>query len=117
MDPCLKRNNQANLLMSYPNTPGFVADSQSSREAADSMRIEAASLRSKIYMHVVKFPEGKTCDEIEVDLGLTHQTASARCTELKATKHLIPLVEGGKKVRRATRSGRKADVLVPGGRS
>jgi hypothetical protein len=50
---------------------------------------------------------GLTCDEIEMRLELSHQTASARCTEAKA-RDLI--VHTGRT--RATRSGRSAAVYV-----
>lgn len=50
---------------------------------------------------------GATSDEIEVALGLPHQTVSARITEAKADGALVPSGE-----RRQTRSGRNAAVLV-----
>lgn len=48
-----------------------------------------------------------TCDEIEVALGMRHQTASARCSELLRDGLLVRSGE-----RRVTRSGRNAAVLV-----
>ncbi len=50
---------------------------------------------------------GATSDEIEVELGLPHQTVSARITEAKASGALV--LSGA---RRLTRSGRRAAVLV-----
>jgi transposase len=50
---------------------------------------------------------GATCEEIEDGLGLSHQTVSARCTEGKRDGWLLAT-----DVRRATRSGRSARVLV-----
>lgn len=50
---------------------------------------------------------GATCDEIEELLRLSHQTASARCTEAKARGQLI---DSGR--RRRTRTGRAAAVLI-----
>lgn len=47
-----------------------------------------------------------TCDEVEVELGILHQTAGARIAELKAIGLLIDT-----KDRRPTRSGRMAAVL------
>ena len=49
---------------------------------------------------------GLTCDEVEVQTGLPHQTASARVNELAKAGAIIP---GGK---RPTRSGRFAVVWV-----
>lgn len=98
--------------MSYPNDPGFVAGNQSSEEAADSVKENANSIRNKIHRYVSQCPDGKTCDELETELYLSHQTASARCTELKRLGRLAARVgSDGGKVRRKTRSGRNADVL------
>jgi hypothetical protein len=61
---------------------------------------------------------GKTCDEIEVKTGFTHQCASARVNELANWKddngREAPLIER-KGVRRKTRTGRSADVYVLAG--
>lgn len=57
--------------------------------------------------------EGKTCDEIEVELGLTHQSASARVHELENWKPK-PLIER-RGIKRATRAKRKAFVFVLAG--
>ena len=98
--------------MSYPYDPGFVAGNQSSEEAAASVKESATTLRNRIFQYIAASPDGKTCDEIEVELYLSHQTASARCTELKREGRVAPwLNEDGKKIRRKTRSGRNADVL------
>ena len=51
-------------------------------------------------------PRGLTSDEVEQRLGMTHQTASARLTELKCRGLALP----GE--RRMTRSGRWARALV-----
>jgi hypothetical protein len=50
---------------------------------------------------------GATCDEIELGMNLSHQTASARCTELLAENRITRTV-----AKRKTRSGRNAAVLV-----
>jgi hypothetical protein len=49
---------------------------------------------------------GATCEEIEEQLGLSHQNASARCSELKKSGAVV--VSGT----RPARSGRSASVLV-----
>lgn len=98
--------------MSYPNDPGFVAGNQSSEEAADSVKESANSIRNRIHKYVSQCVDGKTCDELEAELYLSHQTASARCTELKQLGRLSARFdESGNKIRRKTRSGRNADVL------
>ena len=50
---------------------------------------------------------GRTCDELEINLKLSHQTASARVNELMKAKTIVAKTE-----RRITRSGRKASVWV-----
>lgn len=79
--------------------------SETSAQALAS--IDAASIREQVWGHIRKHGlGGRTCDETEVDLGLRHQTASARITELKKEKRVF------QRGRRATRSGRQADVWV-----
>lgn len=69
---------------------------------------EKARLRGIIGRAVRRTGErGATCDEIEVVTGLTHQTASARCTELLRDGVLIDTGQ-----RRRTRSGRTARVMI-----
>jgi len=60
--------------------------------------------RAKILNHI-SLHGPKTCDEIEIDLGMSHQTASARCSELKRDEILEKIGT------RPTRSGRSAAVL------
>lgn len=55
--------------------------------------------------------EGKTTDEVEVALSLTHQSASARVSELW---HKHKLIEP-RGARRPTRAGRKAVIYVQAG--
>lgn len=57
--------------------------------------------------------EGKTTDEIEEALALTHQSCSARVNELKNWKP-SPLIER-RGITRKTRAGRPADVYVLSG--
>lgn len=54
--------------------------------------------------------EGKTTDELEVELKLTHQSCSARVNELQAMK----LIER-RGARRKTRAGRGAFIYVQRG--
>jgi|SRR6516164_6168651 hypothetical protein len=61
-------------------------------------RIEALALR--------RAKQGITCDEAEILLDLPHQSCSARFTELKRDKILIPT-----KLTRKTRYGGNARVL------
>lgn len=97
----------------YRKTP-FVSSSEPSREAADSVAEETPNLRAKVFNFVFsRGDDGATCDEVEIALGLRHQTASARCRELVLQGRLMKRLDmvTGKSLRRPTRSGRKADVL------
>jgi hypothetical protein len=86
--------------------PPFARDSDTSREAAIKMHMEAPTLRARIYrMMNANTLEGLTCDEVERHLGLRHQTASPRVWELR---RLGLIKDSGR--RRKTRSGRNAVV-------
>lgn len=68
----------------------------------------AATLRRQIFELIqAAGAAGRTCDEVERLLGLPHQTASARITELGPNPNMLNLiVDSG--LRRKTRSGRLA---------
>jgi len=86
-------------------------DVDTSRAAAESMKPHAGRVRDAVLDHVRRScPRGLTCDEIEVALGLAHQTASARVRELAQAKEIT---DSGR--RRPTRTGRKAVVYVAPG--
>lgn len=92
----------------YPDAPGFVAGSDTSEAAAESMKPTAAARRQQVFNAIARTSlHGATCDEIERIEKLSHQTCSARFTEL-AAKSLI--FDSGQ--RRVTRSGRKAAVWL-----
>jgi hypothetical protein len=55
---------------------------------------------------------GKTCDELEWLLDLSHQTCSARCSELLKEERAFRKIAGDTYERRKTRTGRTAAVLV-----
>jgi len=63
--------------------------------------------REAMYVRILKqlAVGDATCDELEVRCALSHQTASARCTELRKNGHIA---RTGKT--RRTRSGRNAHV-------
>jgi hypothetical protein len=86
----------------YPRRPGFVAGSKTSKDASDS--IDSDTLRAKVFSFIYG-RGGATCDEVEVGLGMRHQTASARIRELVLKGSLI---DSG--IVRQTRSGRDATV-------
>jgi predicted HTH transcriptional regulator len=78
---------------------------EQSTEARHS--IDASEIRKRVLDYIKQVGDaGVTCDELEQILELSHQTASARCSELKEQK--LVDVRGTRK----TRSGRNAGVLI-----
>lgn len=90
----------------YRGAVPYIAESETSKAASESMKESAASIRSKVFA-LICYSDGMTCDEIEATTGLRHQTASARIRELVLQGHLF---DSGR--RRPTRSGRSAVVYV-----
>lgn len=88
--------------------PPFVADSDTSLEAAESMRSAAPAIREVVFEQIRRNGRGgATCDELEVALGLAHQNCSARVNELMRSRRIV---DSG--LRRKTRSRRNAVVWV-----
>jgi hypothetical protein len=69
--------------------------------------------RRRIYLYLEANPDGASCDRIEVELGMPHQTASARCSELLRDGLVVrkPRIGGGYE-RTKTRTGSSAAILV-----
>lgn len=92
-------------------TRGYHGGNPESNAAHRSIVASKGALRRRVVSFVRERGErGATVDEIEVALGLSHQTVSARVTEAKADGDLVLSGE-----RRPTRSGRGAAVLVAAG--
>jgi DNA-binding transcriptional ArsR family regulator len=92
----------------------FVKGSRTSADAAESMLDAARSIEVEIlayFMHMAAY-SGATDDEIEVHLGLKHQTVSARRRQLERKGMVVKMYEEGKRVTRPTRSGRQAGVYI-----
>ena len=88
--------------------PPRVKGSDTSVAAADSMAAETSRRRGLVLEAIrQRGAHGATDDELEVELHLRHQTASARRRELVL---LGKVRDSG--WRRATRSGRKASVWI-----
>lgn len=66
----------------YGGTPPH-EDVDTSREAAESIRPTVSTLREKVFEQIKKTPNGATCEQIELALGMKHQTVSARIRELE----------------------------------
>lgn len=80
---------------------------ETSLEAYKSQKDKAPVDAAKILAYIIKEDQsdGATCDEIEVSLSLSHQTASARVRDLFQGGLIM---DSG--LRRKTRTGRKATV-------
>ncbi len=86
----------------------FVRGSDTSRLAAADIRASAGQLRVRVLGHVVSFGDfGSTCSEVEQELGLLHQSASARIRELVLDGYLVDSTK-----RRDTIYHKKAVVWV-----
>ena len=89
-------------------TAAYHGGDPESTAAHDSVR----DLKTRMHRRILAFgasrgPRGMTCDEAEMVLGMTHQTCSARFTELKASGQIRATDR-----KRTTRSGRRAKVYV-----
>jgi hypothetical protein len=92
----------------YGGRPPHVRNSDTSREAAESVLDDARRLRGVVYMRIASSGlVGMTCDEVEEAMNGRHQTISARIKELLNEGRII---DSGK--RRATRSKRQARVYL-----
>jgi predicted transcriptional regulator len=88
--------------------PPFVMDSETSRDAAESMISHSPGLRHLIAAEFLRAGvRGFTNDELEAKLGIKHQTLSARVRELVLDRTVMETERT-----RLTRSGRKAVVKV-----
>lgn len=86
----------------------FVRGSETSEEAADSVRPLVGQMKIQVYEFIAsRGPDGATCDETEEALEMRHQTCSARFRDLRLENRIV---QAGKK--RLTRSGRKAEVYI-----
>lgn len=88
----------------YPETPGYVRHSDTSYQASKSIAPQVGKIALQVYEQINCWI-GATCDEIEANTGLSHQTASARMRELALMGRIRKAGE-----RRKTRSGRNAEV-------
>jgi len=86
-----------------------------SRDAAESIKPQVNRLCSEVLRCIRNSPNGMTCDEAEVALGMPHQTCSARFRALaKSEPPFIVKKQGlnGNDLKRDTRTGRGAFVWV-----
>lgn len=95
-----------NQLGLFDRPAPFVRSSPTSKAAATSIEPTSGTLRAIVLAFIRgRGASGATCEEVEIALGMKHQTASARMRELAQAKLIV---ENGK--RRTTSSGRAAAV-------
>ena len=102
-------------LFNVNTTPAHVRDSETSLDAAVSIQHKVPKLQRQVLDCIRAMPGGLTCDDVEVFLGMAHQTCSARFRELSSCQPpLIKklLLADGSYAKRKTRSGRGAYVYV-----
>lgn len=90
----------------------YAKGSETSKLAAEQNSSRGNDI-ARILEYLAYRIDGATCDEIETALGMSHQTASARCRDLKRNEFAVTRIDQstGKTVRRPTRTGRLAEVL------
>jgi hypothetical protein len=93
--------------------PKYVAGSDTSFMAAENIAPFVNKLQ-KMVLDVVllKGTDGATCDEVEVELEMPHQTASARINELMAATDDRPQMLFDSGSRRKTRHGQLATIWI-----
>jgi uracil-DNA glycosylase family 4 len=90
------------------NTAPYVVGSDTSEAAARSILVDSGQLREFVFGYFERAgARGMTCDEIEVETQMKHQTVSPRMRELA---QMGRIVDSGK--RRPTRSSRLAAVWI-----
>jgi hypothetical protein len=92
----------------YPQAPGYVKGSDTSREAAEAFKEPAHTIANRVLAEYIKaHPAGLTSNEVADRLGLTLINVRPRCAELHTGGFLT---DSGQ--RRALSSGRRGAVLT-----
>lgn len=88
--------------------------SATSQAAGEAVRLRQGTLKAQAYELIANRPGGATCEEIEADLGRSHQSVSSAVNSLASGSHIEPMTrpEGGE-VRRKNKSGHLATVWAP----
>ena len=94
---------------------GYVSGSETSLEAAQTIESKVNRLCRMVLDCIEASPHGLTCEEAEGILNLSHQTCSARFSDLKSCtppEILKCRLPDGTAVKRPNRSGRNAFVYI-----
>ena len=106
-------------MVTYADLPLFLHPTaphngtETSRDAAKSIKLHAGRMAKQVLHCISSSPNGLTCEQVEQQLEMKHQTASARIRDLASCQP--PLIckrhnKEGKLIRRETTSGRTAAV-------
>ena len=101
-------------IFNYQTAP-YVSGSETSFDAAETIKPDVSRLERIVLDAIEASPEGLTCDQTEVITGINHQTCSPRFTALKdctPPEIIQRRLPDGSFDKRKTRSGRKAFVYV-----
>ena len=98
-------------LIFEPSAP-FVRDSETSKDAAESVRKELGAMCRQVRSAIADSTNGLTCCEVEELLDMKHQTASARLRDLQKAGFVEWKTDPktGKHFKRKTSSGRYGKV-------
>lgn len=92
--------------LEFPSGTGVVSNNASKESKAAAASVSVRGDCRRVFQEIKNATAGMTCDEVEVALGMTHQTASARVNQLMNSGHIVRLGD----ITRPTRSGRSAAV-------
>ena len=88
--------------------------STTSQAAGEAARLRHGTLKAKAYELIANRPGGATCEEVEAELGRSHQSVSSAVNSLAGGGHIRPMTRPeGEEVRRKNRSGHLATVWTP----
>tara|TARA_R100000458_G_scaffold24230_1_gene21810 strand:- start:5 stop:337 length:333 start_codon:yes stop_codon:yes gene_type:complete len=84
---------------------------ETSIEAAIEIQEHIGPLQELVLNAINKSSNGMTRDELSVELEIPTATICGRCNELVKMGKISPMFKLNKKIKRATKSGRSAEVL------
>lgn len=91
--------------MTFPDTVGFQAHSETSKDAMK--QLDADNLRGRVLRYLIDVKQGLTCDDISICMSIEQSTIGARLRELELKGRVIKTAMKG-----TTRHKRKAFVYV-----
>ena len=84
---------------------------ETSIEAAIQIQEHIGPLQELVLNAITKSSNGMTRDELSIELEIPTATICGRCNELVKMGKITPIMKSNKKIKRATKSGRSAEVL------